>query len=73
MTIKSGMALHIYNPITGYIEPGDPQDSLDPPTYLGQLQAKKMLLNENNLDKPQSTDLERIPVYLTVFGGFLSM
>lgn len=35
MTIKSGMALHIYNPITGYVEPGDPQDSLDPPNLSG--------------------------------------
>lgn len=68
MTIKSGMALHIYNHITGYVDAGDHQDSLDPPPNLsGQLQAKKMLLNENNLDKPQSTDLERIPKYLTVF------
>lgn len=34
MTMKLGMALHIYNPITGYVEPGDPQDSLDPPPNL---------------------------------------
>lgn len=67
------MARHIYNPITGYVEAGDPQDSLDPPTYLGQLQARKMLLNENTLDKPQNTDLERMPRYLAAFLGFLSV
>lgn len=73
MTIKSGMARHIYNPITGYVEARDPQDSLNPPTYLGQLQARKMLLNENTLDKPQNTDLERMPRYLATFLGFLRM
>lgn len=34
MTIKSGMALYIYNHITGYVDAGDHQDSLDPPPQL---------------------------------------
>lgn len=41
MTIKSGMARHIYNPITGYVEAGDPRDSLEPQPIWGNYRPGK--------------------------------